>query len=263
MNEGSEANQKRGRARSRRALALALLVVVAVAPAVASAAEPHRYSGTVTYPGGEEVPGKIVTATHDGTVVATDITDGRGEYAFDVPRRAVDGNGSAVTISVEDRSRTVEWRSGGRTTVNFVLGGPNRTETPTPEPTPEPTPNRTETPTPSPTPTPTPNRTATPTPEPTPTESPQETATATATETATETPRPTESEPAEGTETTTEEGSGGEATGGNAGNETSEAGARIEPRTPEPETRGSGPGFTLGGGALAVVAAALFALRRR
>lgn len=103
----------------------------------------HDIFGEVTDEG-DPVAGIDVLATHDGTILDSDTTDGDGLYQISIAADQLDA-GDTIVVEADGQTQTLTFSPGSGDRIDFDLA-PESTPTPTPEPTPEPTP----TPTPAP-----------------------------------------------------------------------------------------------------------------
>ncbi|AFK19822.1 PGF-CTERM sorting domain-containing protein [Haloferax mediterranei ATCC 33500] len=107
------------------AVALVTLLVVTGAAGTAMASPPsppHRFFGTVE-DDGELVSGATVEVVYEGSVVASDTTDSDGYFDLKVPEEHINTSGErTVTVTVRNQSKQFEWQSTGSTEVNFAFG---------------------------------------------------------------------------------------------------------------------------------------------
>lgn len=112
---------------SKRVLLVAGLLIAALAASGAGGAAaatppepPHRFFGTVTDGSGNAVGGATVEAIHNGTVVDSTTTDSDGYYDFEVSDGTLQ-SGETVKIVVKDASKSVTWRAGDSTEIDFSV----------------------------------------------------------------------------------------------------------------------------------------------
>lgn len=101
-------------------VAMVAMLVLAPATAVAVPSPPDEVFGTVTDQNGNAVGGVTVTVTDEVGNSYTDTTDADGYYEIKFP--AEDGDaGETLTVSVKDSSKTTPFESGASERIDFSI----------------------------------------------------------------------------------------------------------------------------------------------